>query len=73
MERKYTMIPVSIEFSFTIGDLNFKALRKLQDKTLRQVEEATGVSNAYLSQLETGKIRNPSFTVVDKLLSFYGF
>ena len=40
--------------------------------TLRQVEEATGVSNAYLSQLETGKIKKPSANVLYKLASFYG-
>ena len=38
------------------------SVRRGQDLSLRDVEEATGreVSNAYLSQLETGKIRKPS-------------
>ena len=36
--------------------------RVAQGLSLREVEEATGkeVSNAYLSQLETGKVRKPS-------------
>ena len=39
-----------------------KTARTAQGLSLRDVEEATGkeVSNAYLSQLETGKVRRPS-------------
>jgi HTH-type transcriptional regulator, competence development regulator len=44
----------------------------LRQLTLRQVEEATGVSNAYLSQLETGKIKKPSANVLYKLATIYG-
>jgi len=40
--------------------------------TLRQVEEATEVSNAYLSQLENGKISRPSANVLYKLATLYG-
>lgn len=39
--------------------------------TLRQVEEATGISNAYLSQLENDKIKKPSASVLYKLASIY--
>lgn len=39
---------------------------------LRQVESATGVSNAYLSQLESGKVANPSLVVLGKLADYYG-
>jgi transcriptional regulator with XRE-family HTH domain len=39
--------------------------------SLRAVERATGVSNAYLSQLESGKIRQPSPVVLHKLAEFY--
>lgn len=49
----------------------FKDLRKSKGYTLRQTEDATGISNSYLSQLETGKIINPSHAVVKKLLDFY--
>jgi transcriptional regulator with XRE-family HTH domain len=38
---------------------------------LRDVEKATGISNAYLSQLETGKVENPSPHVLHKLADFY--
>lgn len=37
-----------------------KNLRERAGLTLRQVEEATSISNAYLSQLENGKIKRPS-------------
>jgi transcriptional regulator with XRE-family HTH domain len=41
---------------------------------LREVEEATNheVSNAYLSQLETGKISKPSPNVLHALATVYG-
>ena len=42
--------------------------------SLRQVEEASSkeVSNAYLSQLETGKITQPSPNVLNTLSEIYG-
>jgi HTH-type transcriptional regulator, competence development regulator len=40
--------------------------------TQRAVEAATGVSNAYLSQLEGGKVRQPSPTILHKLCELYG-
>ena len=49
----------------------FKEWRVYRDLTLREVEVATGISNAYLSQLETGKIKKPSFEVVAKLCIIY--
>lgn len=45
--------------------------RELIPMTLRQVEEATGISNAYLSQLENDKIKRPSASVLYKLASIY--
>lgn len=45
--------------------------RELISLTLRQVEEATGISNAYLSQLENDKIKKPSANVLYKLASIY--
>lgn len=38
----------------------------------RAVEAATGISNAYLSQLESGKVREPSPTILHKLSELYG-
>ncbi len=40
--------------------------------TLRDVQSTTGISNAYLSQLETGKIANPSPHFLQKLSELYG-
>jgi transcriptional regulator with XRE-family HTH domain len=48
-----------------------KDSRELISLTLRQVEEATGISNAYLSQLENDKIKKPSAIVLYKLASIY--
>jgi len=48
-------------------------LRVAKGLSLRQVEEATGkaVSNAYLSQLENGKIQKPSPDVLHRLAEVY--
>jgi transcriptional regulator with XRE-family HTH domain len=46
--------------------------RQHKKLTLRAVEAETGVSNAYLSQLETGKIRSPSPVILRKLSDLYG-
>ena len=50
----------------------FKALRESKSLTLRAVEAKTGVSNAYLSQLESEKIKQPSPTTLFKLAELYG-
>lgn len=50
----------------------FKALREAKGLTLRGVEKETDVSNAYLSQLESGKIKQPSPINLHKLAQFYG-
>lgn len=39
--------------------------------TLREVERLTGVSNAYLSQLENDRIKAPSPNVLHKLAEIY--
>ncbi len=48
-------------------------LRKAKGYSLREVAEATGnaVSNAYLSQLENGKIKKPSPNVLHSLAEVY--
>ena len=48
-----------------------KELREIHRFTLRQVEEATGISNAYLSQLENDKIAKPSANVLYKFSNIY--
>jgi transcriptional regulator with XRE-family HTH domain len=45
--------------------------RKKANLTLRAAENATGISNAYLSQLENGKIQQPSPILLEKLAALY--
>lgn len=40
--------------------------------TLRELEEKSGVSNALISQIESGKIKDPGFRTVCKLASALG-
>lgn len=51
--------------------INFKQMRKAKGLTLREVETKTGISNAYLSQLETGKIKSPGYDTVKTLYDLY--
>ena len=57
-----------------MSDLSKKLsrLRKLRGKTLRALEEETGISNAYLSQLENGLVKRPRPHVLHKLADYYG-
>lgn len=48
-----------------------KDAREHLPMTLRQVEDATGISNAYLSQLENNKIQKPSANILYKLSTLY--
>jgi transcriptional regulator with XRE-family HTH domain len=48
-----------------------QAARDAKKLSLRGVEKAVGVSNAYLSQLESGKIKQPSPSVLHKLAELY--
>ena len=48
-----------------------KEARRAQNLTLRRVEEETGISNAYLSQLENNKISRPSPQILYKLGNCY--
>ncbi len=45
--------------------------RNQLEMTLRAVEEVTGISNAYLSQLEHGKIKTPAPQNLYKLAELY--
>ena len=48
-----------------------KLLRLTKAESLRDVEEATGISNAYLSQLERDAASNPTASVLFKLAKHY--
>jgi transcriptional regulator with XRE-family HTH domain len=45
--------------------------RRRAKLTLRAAENATGISNAYLSQLENGKIQQPSPILLEKIAGPY--
>ncbi len=49
----------------------FKAARLAKGFTLRQVEDKTAISNAYLSQLENEKITAPSAKTLNTLCNLY--
>lgn len=46
--------------------------RELKKLTLRELEKKTGVSNAVISQIETGRVKDPGFRTVCKLASALG-
>lgn len=46
-------------------------IRALRGYSLRTVEDATGISNAYLSQLERGDAQKPSPDKLQALAKFY--
>ena len=54
----------------TLGKV-LRTIRKEKNLTLRAVQEKTGLSNAYLSQIETEKIERPSPNVLFKLSKLY--
>lgn len=54
-----------------LGEMLSSARRERQ-LTLRAVEATAGISNAYLSQLEGGKIKEPSPTVLFRLAELLG-
>jgi len=65
MEKKSAPTPLG-EF--------LKSMREKRGVTLRDVENATGLSNAYLSQLETGKrktLKLPSPDVLRRLANYF--
>jgi transcriptional regulator with XRE-family HTH domain len=65
----------SSEFNGSASELGavLSDLRRAKGFSLREVEEATdqAVSNAYLSQLENGKIKKPSPGVLHSLAAVY--
>lgn len=49
-----------------LGEL-LKMAREIKGVTLRDLERETGISNALLSQIETGHVRQPSFQNIVKI------
>lgn len=58
------------EKKITLGGA-LKKMREDMGLSLRAVEESTGISNAYLSQLENDKAKNPSANYLNKLAELY--
>ncbi len=54
----------------TLGQV-LKSTRESVSLSLREVENSTAISNAYLSQLENDKIKKPSASVLYKLADLY--
>src|SRR5208283_2079248 len=49
-----------------------RTLREYRGLSLRAVQDRTGVSNAYLSQIERGKRGTPTLGLLEKLAKVYG-
>jgi HTH-type transcriptional regulator, competence development regulator len=54
----------------TLGT-TLKAAREKLNLTLRDVDKATGISSAYISQLENDHVKNPSASVLYNLAEAY--
>lgn len=54
-----------------LGEL-FALARELKGLSLRDLEKACGVSNALLSQIETGKVKDPGFATVVRICDALG-
>lgn len=50
----------------TLGEV-IGIAREVRGWTLRDLERVTGISNPLLSQIETGKVKNPGFGTVVKI------
>jgi len=49
-----------------------RSLRDVSGFTLREAEEKSGISNAFISQVESGKVKHPSPAMLYKLANLYG-
>jgi transcriptional regulator with XRE-family HTH domain len=54
-----------------VGEL-LKLGREIKGWTVRDVERETGISNALVSQMETGHVKDPSFTKVVRICEALG-
>ena len=63
-------ISTMIDSSKRLGQF-LRTARERKGLTLRAVEQSTQISNAYLSQLESGKIKQPSPVILHKLSEIY--
>jgi HTH-type transcriptional regulator, competence development regulator len=61
---------MEVQMSKKLGNL-LRSARDLKDVSLREVEKRIKVSNAYLSQIESGSIAEPSPHILRKLADYY--
>jgi transcriptional regulator with XRE-family HTH domain len=61
----------TVQPSNTLGQ-ELRQIREMRRLSQRDIETATGISNAYLSQLENDKIKKPSPFFLHKLASLFG-
>lgn len=54
-----------------LGEL-IAVARECKGWTLRHLEKESGVSNALISQIETGKVKDPGFSTVVRLCETLG-
>lgn len=52
--------------------MNFRRLRESRNLTQAQLARMSGVEPATVSQLENGKVRNPTYGTVSKLAAVLG-
>jgi HTH-type transcriptional regulator, competence development regulator len=64
-------VPVAGDAPTDLG-ARLKGLRSARGLSLRQVEEQTEISSGHLSLIETGRVKNPSPTVLHRLAKAYG-
>lgn len=57
--------------TMTLGDL-IAIARECKGWTLRDLETVSGVSNALISQIETGKVASPGFATVVSIVDALG-
>ena len=55
----------------TVGEI-INLARQIKGWTLRDLERESGISNALISQIETGHVKDPSFTKVVRLCEALG-
>lgn len=58
-------------FAMTLGEL-IGLSRELKKMSLRDLEAKSGVSNALISQIESGRVLNPGFRTLCKLADALG-
>lgn len=62
---------ITVQSGMKLGEL-ISLSRELKKVTLRDLERQTGLSNAIISQIETGRVKDPGFRTVCKLASALG-